>query len=322
MKICTLVSLLAALTACNSPSTGHTSIDSNLAAVLPPDATMLAGAHMDAVRATPLFQKWIAGRSFPQLDDFARQTGFDPRRDVRELLVASDGKEILIAARGTFHDQSFTGLTKQPYKGYAVYAQGGRAVALIDTSTAMAGTLHGVQAALDRYKSGGGSGPAGLLARARQIPRQNQIWTVSNGFEDLLALGVPDAGNAANVTRILGALENTTFAADLRTGVNGYLIGTCRTEQDAKNVGDTARGLIGLGRLSVPQKQPELLRLWDGIKVDQHERTVTITIDVPEDLLDKMWNLLGGKRGLRVPVNATAPRQSEASLEPVSRHPE
>ena len=319
----TFLLLLAALTACNSAGTGHTAIDSTLAALIPPDSTMLAGIRMDAVRATPLYQKLIAGRSLPQLDDFARDTGFDPRRDVRELLVASDGKDLIVTARGTFSGHGFAGLAKQSYKGVSLYTRNQRGVALIDASTAVAGTVPGVKAALDRYKSGERSGATELLAHARQIPTGNQVWSVSNGFESLLTAGIPETGNAANVGRILGSLGNMTFAADLRTGVNGYLTGTCRTEEDAKNLGDTVRGLIGLGRLSVPEKQPDLLRLWDGIKVDQQQRTVNITVAVPEDLLEKMLDLLGAQPGLRrLPVRAPASPRPGSSSDPESRRPE
>jgi hypothetical protein len=265
----------------------------------------------------------VAGRSIPQLDDFARDTGFDPRRDVRELLVASDGKDTIVVARGTFNEHGFAALAKQSYKGVSLYTRDQRGAALIDASTAVAGTLPGVKAALDRYKSGDHSGPAELLARARQIPTRNQLWSVSNGFESLLTAGIPDTGNAANVGRILRSLENTTFAADLRTGVDGYLTGTCRTEQDAKNLGDTVRGLVGLGRLSVPEKQPDLLRLWDGIKVDQQQRTVNITLAVPEDLLEKMLDLLGAKPGLqRLPVSGLVSPQPDSSSDPESHRPE
>jgi hypothetical protein len=154
--------------------------------------------------------------------------------------------------------------------------------------------LEAVHAALDR-RSGGSSGPAELLARARQIPPENQVWSVSNGFDNLLTGRIPETGNAANAGRILRSLENTTAAADLRTGLNGYLNGQCHTDADAKNLGDAARGLVGLGRLSVPEKQPEMLRVWDGIKVDQQQRTVKITVAIPPDLIDKLIDLVGSE---------------------------
>ena len=301
----TFLLLLAALTACNSAGSGRTSIDRTLAALAPPDATMLAGIRTDAVRATPLFQNLVATRSIPLLDDLARETGFDPRRDVRELLIASDGKDLLVTARGTFKESAAAGLSKQSYRGVTLYTRDERGVAFLDASTAVAGTLPAVKAALDRHKSGDRSGPAALLSRARHIPAQNQIWSVSNGFENLLTAAIPETGNAANAGRILRSLENMTLAADLRTGINAYLTGTCRTDEDARNLGDTARGLIGLGRLSVPEKQPELLRLWDGIKVDQQQRSVTITVAVPEDLLEKLLDLLKLRPELRrLPVKA------------------
>jgi hypothetical protein len=295
--------LLIALTACNSAETGHNSVDSTLAALVPPDATMLAGLRIDAIRATPLYQKMVARKQIDRLDEFAHQTGFDPRRDVRELLIASNGKNIIVAARGTFNVGAFEGMTRSTYKGSTLYTRDRRGVALIDNSTAIAGTLEAVRAALDRRGSGDRSGPADLLARARQIPPENQVWSVSNGFDNLLTGSIPDDSNIANGARILRSLENTTAAADLRAGLNGYVNGQCRTDADAKNLGDAVRGLVGLGRLSVPEKQPELLRLWDGIKVDQQQRTVKITVTIPPDLIDKLIDLMGtGPRLHGLPV--------------------
>ena len=291
--------LSGALMACNSAETGRTGIDATLVALVPPDSTMLSGVRMEAVRATPLYRKMLAQEALPKLDDFARQTGFDPRRDVRELLIASNGTDVLMAARGAFNLRAIEGSTKSSYKGYTVYASESRAVGLIDSSTAVAGPLPAVRAALDRYKAGDRARPTELLARARQIPPENQVWSVSNGFENLLTMAIPQQGNAANVGRILGSLENTTAAADFRTGVNGYINGLCRSDQDAKNLGDAARGLVGLGRLSVPENQPELLKLWDGIKVDQEQRTVKITVAIPQDLVDKLIDLLGKQSLIR-----------------------
>jgi hypothetical protein len=314
--------LAFALTACNPAETGRTGIDGTLAALAPPDATMLSGIRMEAMRTTPLYQKMISRKALPQLDDFARQTGFDPRRDVRELLIASNGSDSLLAARGTFNLQGFEGATKTSYKDFTLYTRQNGAVGLLDSSTAVAGPVASVRAALDRYKAGDGSRPSELLARARQIPNNNQIWSVSNGFESLISRNLPQEGNAVNISRILRSLENTTFAADLRTGVNGYMDGLCRTAQDAKNLGDAARGLVGLGRLSVPENQPELLRLWDGIKVDQQQRTVKITLAIPQDLIDKLVDLLGKQPFQRLPVTRRGNRPADASWDQGSRRQE
>ena len=303
-RLATVIFLFVlAAAGCGSAESGRTAIDPALAALVPADATMLAGARMEAVRATPLYRKLLAAQALPQLDTFARETGFDPRRDVRELLVASNGDDAIIAARGTFDPRAFERLTKSSYKGYTLYTRERGGVALINSSTAIAGTVPAVRAALDRYQAGERRGPADLLARARQIPPQYQIWSVSNGFENLLTARIPEGSNAANFSRILRSLENTTAAADLRTGLNGYINGVCRSEPDAKNLGDAARGLIGLGRLSVPENKPEMLRLWDGIKVDQQQRTINITVSIPQDLIDKLVDMLRADPRLqRLPI--------------------
>jgi hypothetical protein len=307
-----LISLAAA--GCGSALTGRASVDSTLAALIPPDATMLAGVRMESLRSTPLYKKLLASQLLAPLDDLARETGFDPRRDVRELLIGSSGKDLIVAARGAFQEHNFEGLTKQTYKSYALYVRGQGGVALIDGSTAVAGTLPAVRAALDRHNSGDRTRPDDLLTRARQIPAENQIWSVSNGVDNLLTARIPDTGNLGNAGRILHSLENTTIAAGFQTGVNGYLTGVCHTEQDAKNLGDAARGMIGLGRLAVPEKQPELLRLWDGLKVDQQQRTVNITVTVPEDLVEKLLDLFGPRVGVpRLPVRQPRPSPPPAS---------
>lgn len=285
-----LVSL--AVLGCDSAETGHSRIDPALARMIPPDAVMLAGVRMDQIRTTPLYQKLMAQKRLAQLDQFAEETGFDPRKDVRELLVASNGKDTVVMARGTFQIRGFEGVKQTSYRGYTLFAKEEAGVALIDGATAVAGKLGGVRAALDQYKSGNRNAPAVLLARVQEIPPQNQAWSVAQGFGSFLEGSIPQTGNAANFGKILRSLENTTGAADFRAGLNGFATGLCKTEQDAKNIGDAARGLVGLGRLSVPDNQPELLRLWDGIQVDQQQRTVKITVTIPQDLIDKLIQFL------------------------------
>jgi len=286
------------LAGCGRADYGRAGIDPALAVFAPEDSTVLAGVRMAAVRDTAVYQKMLARQQLTRLDNFARETGFDPRRDVRELLVASDGKDTIVAARGAFHIQPPEGATKTSYKGCSLYTRDEGSVAVVDDSTALAGSLTAVRGAIDRFKAGGRTGPSALLARAREIPSANQIWAVSNGAGGLVT-GLPERGNSSNVTRLLKGLENTTAAFDLRTGVYGNITGVCATEQDAKKLGDAARGLIGLGRLSVPSSQPEMLRLWDGLTVDQQQRNVKIMVSIPQDLVDKLIDMLGKLPGNR-----------------------
>ncbi len=68
----------------------------------------------------------------------------------------------------------------------------------------------------------------------------------------------------------------------------GNITGECKSEQDAKSLGDAARGMVGLGRLNVPENRPELLRLFDGIKVEQKQRSIQVNVNISADLIDRM----------------------------------
>src|SRR5437870_963166 len=103
---------------CNSAQTGRSRIDPTLVAFAPSDAVMLTGVRMDEVRATPVYQKLLAQKRLEALDNFARETGFDPRKDVRELLFVSRGGDMLVSARGVFNLREALGMTKTTYKGF------------------------------------------------------------------------------------------------------------------------------------------------------------------------------------------------------------
>ena len=77
--------------------------------------------------------------------------------------------------------------------------------------------------------------------------------------------------------------------------------GDCRTEQDARTLGDAIRGLMSLGKLSVPQGSSELMRLYDSVQVDQQQKSVKLSANIAPDLIDKLLQLTDTVRGTRVP---------------------
>jgi hypothetical protein len=66
----------------------------------------------------------------------------------------------------------------------------------------------------------------------------------------------------------------------------------------ARQIHDALRGLIGIGRLSTPDNQRELLRFFDAIQVSQEDRTVRVRASIPLDLLIAFESFLGGKPAL------------------------
>ena len=89
--------------------------DSQLLSMVMPDAKVVAGVNVQQAMATP-FGQYVLSLIAPQdqqIQSLATQIGFDPRRDVRELLVASTGAPahaglVLARARNDSKKSGFT----------------------------------------------------------------------------------------------------------------------------------------------------------------------------------------------------------------------
>jgi hypothetical protein len=272
---------------CSSAQIGGSRLDKGLAALVPPDTILLSGVRMGELRTTPLYTKLIAQQRLSDLNDFAKQTNFDPRKDVSEMLVASNGADTVIVARGNFKIQAPPGAKKSVYKGVTIVGGAEGAYAILDPVTAAAGVERVVRKVIDQKQSGQ-PGPAALLSRAAALGGTGQLWFVTSGWGTLPDRLTAEGGNFASVSRLFRSVDKASGTADLRTAVAGNIIAECRSEQDAKTLGDAARGMVGLGRLSVPENQPEMLRLFDGIKVEQKQQSVLLNIHIPADLIDKL----------------------------------
>ena len=269
-------------------------VDNVLERMVPPGATSLVGARMDRIKQTDFYSKLVAAQTLPQVDQFARDTGFYPRRDVRELLFVETPRGSVMLARGTFHLNSglLRGGAKIRHGEYDIWGRGGGGFCILDSTLAVAGDVPAIEAALDEWKSGGHTGAQPLLARAAAVNPQAQFWGVSTGFAGFLADHPPGASAGLDFSRIFRSLEETSFQADLSGGLRAEVHGTTATEKDAVNLRDAVRGMVGLGRLQVPVNQPELLRVWDGITADQQGRSIVIRADIAQDLFGKLIQML------------------------------
>jgi len=284
-------------------ATAQPRVDNVLVRMVPSGAQSLAGAHMDQIKTTDFYRKLIEQRKLSQVDRFAKETGFDPRRDVRELLFASTSTGGVLLARGTFPLHPQISDTKPMRHGkYTIQTSGASGFCILDTTLAVAGDLQSVKAALDEWTSGAHTGAQPLLARARAVDPQSQFWGVSAGFAGFLADNMPGAGRGIDFSKIFQGLEDTWFQASFAAGFQALVHGATATEPDAANLRDTMKGLIGFGRLSVPENQPEMLKLWDGIAVEQEGRTISIHADIPENLVDRLVRMLSASSAARLPL--------------------
>jgi hypothetical protein len=275
--------IAAALLAGCGPTTSGGPADPRLLALIPANTRVLAGLRIDELKKTALYQQVM-----PLVGSVERQ-GFNPQRDVDELLVASDGEQTVAIARGRFQRDELAGLEQSVYKGVTLYGNERGAVGLIDSSVAIAGTTPAVHAAIDQQKSGGQAVPA-LLVKARGLATPNQIWMVSQGSAGFLR--VPRFDSAEMVQKMLNSLSSVTFVADFREGIYARAEAQSATPADAQFIGNTLRGLIGLGRLSVPRGEAELAKAFDGIAVEQTDRSLALDARIPRAVADQAMGRL------------------------------
>ncbi len=288
--VCALV-----LAGCGKKSVVGPKIDPALATLIPGDTTLLVGTRLEALEKTPVYRKYLADRKFPQVEEFAKQTGLDPQKDLWELLFVSNGKQNILLGRGKFANEMEPRLEKGGakrfgYKGYNLIGDEKSAVVFISSTTAAMGPTESLRFLLDQRGASNGP-PAELAAMMRDIPSDAQFWAVYAGGPVDLGFG----GNLANITKLVNSIQTGSFYFDLRTGLNGVLAGECSTDANAEEVQGALKAFIGLGRLNTPKGQPEMEKAWDGMRTTLEGKRVRLYVDVPQEVVDQFLALWVGR---------------------------
>src|SRR6266545_4394271 len=142
--------------------------DPQLLNLVMPDAKVLAGVNVEQAKGTQ-FGQFILNQMQThdsEMQKLVALTGFDPRRDVRELLVASDGvpqgKTGLALAKGNFDVAKISalgalhGVVSELYNGVTILEdpkEQSHGIAFLDATTVIAGDTASVKGAIDRQKS-------------------------------------------------------------------------------------------------------------------------------------------------------------------------
>jgi hypothetical protein len=289
--------LCLALAGCQAKRSASLHIDPTLESLVPADTVVVAGANVDAIRETSVYQKLLTRLPLPQLEEFSRQTGLDSRKDLSQILSCWDGKHGLFLARGKFRPADLearlksNGATQFGYKNYRLFGNEQNAIVILNDSTVAAGPATALRSLIDQGPSNRGLPPA-LAELLRALPGSDQIYAALIGGLEGLSLAVPKADVLGNVTQVLQAVDSAALGMDLSKGLDAIVRVNSKTERDAKFVHDMVRGLVGFGRLNAPENQPELLKLYDAIQVTQQQTLTVIKADIPADQTDRFLDLL------------------------------
>ncbi|HUQ93371.1 MAG TPA: hypothetical protein VM120_16940 [Bryobacteraceae bacterium] len=292
---------LVMLTGCgNKPGGKGTVLESSLEQYIPGDTVILAGARIDRLLTTPLYKKLMSEQKVNYLEEFSKKTGLNVQRDLKEFLLASNGKDTLMMARGNIENASTLegllekeGARRVPFGKYTLLAADKGAVVFVNHSIALMGSVPLLRDVLSE-KTADDTNRKAVLKKVALLPQDKHIWAVAIG--GFAPMPLPETGNLANLARVFQSLETVTMTLDLKDGLSLAAYGLCAKEADARQLHDMLRGLIGFGRLSTPSDKPEMLRFFDSIRVEHTDRTVKLNAEVPMDMVDFFLRMTGPKR--------------------------
>jgi len=298
--------------------------DSSLLSLMMPDAKVIAGVQVDSAKNSPFGQYLLAHfqPSDPSFQDFVSQTGFDPRRDVTEVVMASNWQSKsptsrwLVAAKGSFDLTKITqavhthGGTIQNFEGVNILAgsqDGDSNIAFLDSGSAVMGDLASVQAAINRRKNNMPADP-GLLARLGSVRTNNDFWFTTlvpiSEFADSMPnenlQGAMKGNLMQGITQASGGIK---FGATVN--ISGQAI--TRSEKDAQALMDVVRFVIGMIQQNKSQNSTAAqVSDWvDALELTSNGTTVKMALAIPEDQLEQ---LLGAARATARPQQRK-PRQ-------------
>lgn len=292
--------------------------DQQLMGLLMPDAKVVAGINVEDARNSP-FGQFLMSRLPLDNNDLAKlnaATGFDPLRDLHEVLIATLGdpsQKGLILARGNFDGARIfavgkqTGGTVEAYQGVNILTGQGdsltHAVAFLDNSIVIAGDEDSVKAAIDRRSNASSIDPA-LAAKVDQLSHSLDAWSVS--IVPLAALAnqkMPDLRlNGLLGTDVLKAITQSSGGVKFGAMIQLSAEAVARTDKDATALADVVRFLASLAQSNAPAaRAAAIISLVQSLSVTADGNTVKVGLAIPEEQIETALRSEGHGKALKAP---------------------
>lgn len=285
--------------------------DSQLLSMVMPDAKVLAGVNVDSAKASPfgLYVLTQLQSNNTGLQQLIALTGFDPTRDVHEVLAAtnatpgSKSPSGLVLARGNFDPAKITALATSQGAVTETYGAAGvtiiedpnkmGGIAFSDPTLVIAGDIANVKAAIDRPSSGQ-SLPSAVLTQVGKWSGAEDAWVITTVPLGSLVPSGAVAGNAAATPNpMAGVLQQIqTMAGGVKFG--NSVVGTAAIQADnaadATQLANTIQFLVNLAQMQ-SQSNTQLPNLAQAVSVNAAGTTVTITVTLPSAQFQQLFQM-------------------------------
>jgi hypothetical protein len=271
--------------------------DPTLLNLVMPDAKVLAGVNVEQAKGT-LFGQYVLTQI--QSGDHDMQTvvaltGFDPTRDVRETLVASNGapNSGLALARGNFDIAKLTaaanlkGAVSENYNGVTILEEPKQThgLAFLDATTAVAGDIANVKGAIDRQKNPQLL-PSAVTVKINALGLNQDAWVLCTVPPSTLAPPHKDAQNG-QIPPVFQTVQSAS--GGVKFGNNVVFTGQAQadTAQSATSLGDVVKLLINLAQMNAGQNQ-QAAALAQAVQVSASGNTLNVSLSLPEDQFQQL----------------------------------
>jgi len=274
--------------------------DSRLVGLVMPDATVIAGVNVTQAKTSPFGQYVLSlvAPDDPRLLALTAATGFDPRKDVTDLLAATGGGGPaggLVLARGTFPLEAITaaawaaGAAQETYQDVTILKSpdGLQALAFLDSTLAVFGGPDSVKAAIGRRSPDARRLSSAVISRIGQVSAANDAWVLTTvppaGLHPPSAAPAVPGLNLQALQQIRQAALAVKFGANVRVAAQAQI----DTAQNAATLAGMLQLVANMAQMQA-QKNPAAAEFAKSVGIAADGSTVEVTFSIPEAQLQQL----------------------------------
>jgi hypothetical protein len=283
--------------------------DATLVNLIPADAKSVAGVNVDRAVSSAFGQYVLQEMSEKDknggLAKLEEATGFDPRRDLREVLMVSTGnpgsgrlsnslvlvKATIDVTRVVAHARK-EGASITNYKDATIVADPNRSgetwVAMVD-GLAVIGTPDNVRAALDR-RAQASQTPAAMRTKIQDLSGRYDAWMHTLVPTGTFPQGIPSPqGNKQLNPQVLQAIEQASAGVHFGSNVEIGAEAVTRSDRDATALADVLRFVASMAQMNANRPEAaQFVSLLDTLQLNTAANVVTMKLTVPQTQIEQI----------------------------------
>lgn len=311
-----------------------TGADPALLDFIMPDARLVVGVDIANMRSSPLnasFSNSVQS-SNPELQKLMEAAGFDPLRDLQEIIFASPGlgknPPALLVARGNFNTAKLRAFAESAgskitdYQGVPLMSDPEKdsgSFALLD-DIILAGNREQVKSAIERR------GRSRILntemsTRIAAVSQRYDAWLVSIAPLATMASNLPSDSKMDSITsaEVLRGIEQFSIGISLKSDLTFAAEMIMKDVPAAGSMADGLQMMMAMAQQSA-KDQPAVMSALKNVKLGVEQNVVHVAMTVPVDEVQKaVRSAMDSQTKKSAPM--TAARRLQAELPTIQQSP-